>query len=398
MGFGNRFNCNKRFGFKLMRRYLFLLTVFVVFYVEQLVAAGVRVKDISRIENVKQELLVGYGLVVGLDGTGDRPTSRRGAIFTVQSISNMLERFGITVPKDQIRTRNVAAVMVTARTPAFGRVGTRFDVTVSSLGDATSLEGGTLLLTPLTSADGTCYGVAQGPVSIGGYNIETTAGEKVRKNHALVGRVPNGGVLEKVPPGENFDISTPLRLILNEPDFVTATRVAEAINKAYGLDSTGVGLAKPINASVIEVRFPEFVKTIEDGVFFIASIETLRVRPDVEARVVINERTGTIVAGGNVKLSEVMISHGTLTIHIRRRPVISQPSAPFSSAGRTVVSYITETMVQEAEAKTAVVKETATVSDLAQALNELGLKPRDIIAIFQAIKEAGALNARLIIM
>jgi len=390
MGDWNRINSIKYYGAGL--RVLFVLLIIV-----SIVLSQVRIKDITRVENAKQEVLIGYGLVVGLDGTGDRPASRRGAIFTVQSISNMLERFGINVPKEQLRTRNVAAVMVTAKTPAFGRVGSRFDVVVSSLGDAKSLEGGTLLLTPLMGPDGMYYGVAQGPVSIGGYNIETTAGEKVRKNHALVGRVPNGGILEKAPGGQDFDLSVPLRLILNNPDFITATRIADAINKLYNRES-GVTLAKAINANVVEVKYPDFVKNVEDGVTFIASIETLTVRPDVEARVVINERTGTIVAGGNVKLSEVLVSHGSLTIHVRRRPVISQPSAPFSSAGQTVVTYITETTIQETEAKTAVVRETTTVADLAQALNELGLKPRDIIAIFQAIKEAGALNARLIIM
>ncbi|MBO8130523.1 MAG: flagellar basal body P-ring protein FlgI [Candidatus Marinimicrobia bacterium] len=390
MGDWNRINSIKYYGAGL--RVLFVLLIIVSNVLSQ-----VRIKDITRVENAKQEILIGYGLVVGLDGTGDRPASRRGAIFTVQSISNMLERFGINVPKEQLRTRNVAAVMVTAKTPAFGRVGSRFDVVVSSLGDAKSLEGGTLLLTPLMGPDGMYYGVAQGPVSIGGYNIETTAGEKVRKNHALVGRVPNGGILEKAPEGQDFDLSVPLRLILNNPDFITATRIADAINKLYNRES-GVTLAKAINANVVEVKYPDFVKNVEDGVTFIASIETLTVRPDVEARVVINERTGTIVAGGNVKLSEVLVSHGSLTIHVRRRPVISQPSAPFSSAGQTVVTYITETTIQETEAKTAVVRETTTVADLAQALNELGLKPRDIIAIFQAIKEAGALNARLIIM
>jgi len=390
MGDWNRINSIKYYGAGL--RVLFVLLIIVSNVLSQ-----VRIKDITRVENAKQEVLIGYGLVVGLDGTGDRPASRRGAIFTVQSISNMLERFGINVPKEQLRTRNVAAVMVTAKTPAFGRVGSRFDVVVSSLGDAKSLEGGTLLLTPLMGPDGMYYGVAQGPVSIGGYNIETTAGEKVRKNHALVGRVPNGGILEKAPEGQDFDLSVPLRLILNNPDFITATRIADAINKLYNRES-GVTLAKAINANVVEVKYPDFVKNVEDGVTFIASIETLTVRPDVEARVVINERTGTIVAGGNVKLSEVLVSHGSLTIHVRRRPVISQPSAPFSSAGQTVVTYITETTIQETEAKTAVVRETTTVADLAQALNELGLKPRDIIAIFQAIKEAGALNARLIIM
>ena len=385
--------------------FLYKMRIFCALMITiSLLTAEVRLKDVITIENAYQESLVGYGLVVGLNGTGDRPVGNRGAVFTVQTISNMLERFGITIPREQLRTRNVAAVMVTAKTPAFGRVGSQFDVTVSSLGDATSLEGGVLLMTPLLSSDGTYYGQAQGPVSIGGYNIETEAGEKLRKNHALVGRVPNGATLEKAILNQVFDFSQPVRLLLNEPDFVTASRIADEINLMYSVPNaspqggTPNWLAKPVNAAVVELMFPDTITTQEEAVFFIASIETLRVQPDVEARVVINERTGTVVAGGNVKINEVMISHGSLTIHIKRKPIISQPVAPFSNAGQTVVEYVTETQAEETEAKAAVIPSNTTVSDLAVALNELGLKPRDIIAIFQAIKQAGALNAKLIIM
>ncbi len=366
-----------------------------------LYSAEVRIKDIVTIENAFQEPLVGYGLVTGLSGTGDRASSSRGAVFTVQSISNMLDRFGISINKEQLRTRNVAAVMVTAKTPAFGRVGSHFDVIVSSLGDATSLEGGVLLTTPLLSSSGTYYGQAQGPVSIGGYNIETDAGEKTRKNHALVGRVPNGAIMKRASANQEFELKQPIRFLLIEPDFVTASRIAEAINTWYrGINEEGRDktTARSINAGVVELTFPGSIKTQEEAVLFIASAETLMVQPDVEARVVINERTGTIVAGGNVKIGEVMISHGNLTIHIKRTPIISQPVAPFSNAGQTVVEYKTETTVRESEAKTAVIKPTTTVSELASALNELGVRPRDIIAIFQAIKEAGALSAKLIIM
>lgn len=369
------------------------------------ILGAVRVKDIATIENAKQLPLVGYGLVVGLDGSGDRSTSSRGAIFTVQTISNMLERFGITVSKDQLRTRNVAAVMVTANTPVFGREGTSFDVTVSSLGDATSLEGGILLLTPLTTGDGTYYAHAQGPVTIGGYNVQTGAGEKIRKNHALVGRVPNGAVLETALPNQDLNLDQPIRLLLREADFVTAVRIAEEINLSYGnlqVNSTGLAelskLARPRSASVVEVTLPETVTTQDEAVFFIAQVETLLVEPDIEARVVINERTGTVVAGGKVVISEVMISHGSLTIHTQQRPVISQPNAPFSNAGETVVVPVTTTTVTEEEATVSVIPEKTTVNGLAAALNELGVKPRDTIAIFQAIKKAGALNARLIIM
>ncbi len=367
----------------------------ISFLLLQIAFSQVRIKDIVTFENANQESVVGYGLVTGLDGTGDRASRSFGAVFTVQSISNMLERFGITVDKAHLRTRNVAAVMVTAMKPAFGRIGSKFDVLVSSLGDATSLEGGVLLMTPLVGNDGVYYGNAQGPISIGGYNIETTAGEKVKKNHALVGRVPNGGSLMKISETEKFDPSQPIRLLLNNADFVTVSRISESINN---VSVSGIPLAKPVNAGVVEINMPANIQTQEDAIFFIASIETLQVVPDIEARVVINERTGTVVAGGNVKINEVMISHGSLTIQIKRTPIISQPSAPFTSTGQTIVEYVTQTQVQEQEAKAAVIKPTTSVRDLAAAMNELSLKPRDIIAIFQSIKEAGALNAKLVII
>ena len=363
-----------------------------------------RIKDIARVENAYQVDLVGYGLVIGLNGTGDRASRSQGAVFTVQSVANMLERFGITVDQNQLRTRNAAAVMVTTQTPAFGRIGTRFDATVSSLGDASSLEGGILVMTPLLSRDGTYYASVQGPVTVGGYNIETMAGEMSRKNHAQVGRVPGGAILEIPARGQVFDLNQPVRYILNEPDFVTASRISDRINQTIGelnaliSNTPETWIARPLNAGVVEVSLPDSITRQEEAVFFLASIETLFVETDIDARVVINERTGTIVAGGNVRINEVMISHGSLTIHIRRTPVISQPTAPFSNAGRTVVEYMTETTIQESQGNAAVLPNTTTVNELAAGLNELGLRPRDIIAIFQAIKQAGALNAKLIIM
>ncbi len=360
--------------------------------------AEVRIKDIATVGNSNQISLIGYGLVVGLNGTGDRPSGRRGAIFTVQTISNMLERFGITVSKEELRTRNVAAVMVTARIDPFLSKGMQFDVTVSSLGDATSLEGGVLLMTPLRDPSGRNYGLAQGPISVGGFNIETTAGERLRKNHALVGRVPSGGVLTEALPGNGIDPSKPLQLYLLDPDFVTARRIAAVRNSYFGSGENGGenAVARPLSPSLVQLQVPDSLSSQDKIVRFVAAIETLLVQPDVEALVVINERTGTIVAGGNVRIGEVMISHGNLTIHTRSRPVISQPNA-FSNTGRTVVAQVTETQVQESPTQTAVISETTTVSELATALNALGLKPRDIIAIFQAIKQAGALRAKLII-
>ena len=356
----------------------------------------VRLKDIIQIENESNESLIGYGLVIGLGGTGDRSSGMRGAIFTVQTISNMLERFGITIPKKELRTRNVAAVMVTGKTPTYGRIGTSFDIVISSLGDATSLEGGVLLMTPLISSNGIKWGTAQGPVSVGGYNIETEAGERLRKNHAQVGRIPGGAQLTKEITDQGMEVDQPLRLLLHSPDYTTATQISKKINEKFNGYSEGK-IAQPINAALIEITYPDFVSSQGDISFFIAAIETLMVATDIEARVVINERTGTVVAGGNVIISEVLISHGDLTIHTQMRPVISQPS-PLSEEGETVVEKVTKTTAEEAERKTGVIPTTTSVHDLAAALNEMGLKPRDIIAIFQAVKQAGALNAKLIIM
>lgn len=378
------------------RPILFIVIVILLTTLAVPSAAQVRIKDITSVENANQTSLIGYGLVVGLDGSGDRSGSRRGAVFTVQTITNMLERFGITVPREQLRTRNAAAVMVTSKLPAFSRRGSQFDVTVASLGDASSLEGGVLLMTPLRDPSGIDYAMAQGPISVGGYNIETQGGEKLRKNHALVGRIPAGGYLVNDPPNQNFDLRTPVGLHLLKPDYATAMQIALAINDHFNTDSLKQNYAQPTGPGLVELNFPDSARTQAQAVSFIARVETLLVTPDTDARVVINERTGTIVAGGNVTISEVLISHGNLTIHTRSTPIISQPQ-PFSQGGQTVVTPVTDTQVRETDAKTAVLQNTTTVTELATAMNTLGLKPRDIIAIFQSIKEAGALNAKLII-
>jgi flagellar P-ring protein precursor FlgI len=350
-----------------------------------------RIKDIATFQGMAAQHLIGYGLVIGLDGTGDRSSGASGAIFTVQSVTNMLQKFGITVPAEKIRLRNVAAVMVTSRLDPFLNVGSKIDVTVSSLGDAKSLEGGVLLEAPLFDSNGELYALAQGPVSIGGFNIETNEGEKVRQNYALVGRVPNGAIIQTSIPS-NFRTNSPLGIQLQKPDFTTAVRVAEQINSYFGRN-----LASPKDAATIAVQWPDYIQDDGEMVRFIAEVETLKVKQDRIAKVVINERTGTIVAGGNVRISEVMVSHGNLIIRTQRVPVISQP-APFSRRGRTVVEGVTETTIQADDARTVIIKNTVSVSDISSALNQLGVKPRDIIAIFQAIKEAGALQAELVIM
>lgn len=350
-------------------------------------AASVRVKDLATVEGVREVPLVGYGLVVGLDGTGDG----RNSMITVRSVRNMLLRFNIEVPQERLVVRNVAAVMVTASLPPFARAGTRIDVTVSSMGDARSLEGGTLLLTPLTDREGTVYGVAQGAVSIGGFNVETIGGERYRKNYAVVGRVPLGLLIERdapttLPQGDN------LTLTLKEPDFTSALRIAAAIDSALGQK-----LAKPLNASTIAVTVPDQFQQSDGMVRLLATIEALEVSPDQVARVVINERTGTVVVGKDVRVAEAIVSHGNLTIQVRAIPVISQPAA--FSQGRTVVVPQTMTTVNEnGKGGLMVMEGGATVSDLAQALNTLKVTPRDMISIFQALKQAGALRADLVIM
>ena len=363
------------------------ILVFIVLLFPRWASAQVRVKDIARIQGLQDTPLIGYGLVIGLDGTGDR----RGSVFTVQSVGNMLMRFGITVPQDKVRLRNAAAVMVTGEIPPFVSKGERIDVVVSSLGDARSLERGTLLLTPLLGKDGTVYAYAQGSVSIGGFNIEAQGGERVRRNYTLVGRVPNGAIVEQEPPS-SFGADGRLAILLGGPDFTSAVRLAEAVNGAF---EGPIAFAKDAGTVLIEV--PSDWKATDRLAKFIASVEVLEIEPDGVARVVINERTGTIVVGEHVRLSAAAVSHENLTIQIQATPVISQP-LPFSR-GETVVVPETEVTVTENErAKMSVIPSTANVGDLAKALNALQVTPRDIIAIFQALKEAGALQAELVIM
>ena len=352
----------------------------------------VRIKDITTYRNLQHIALVGYGLVIGLNGTGDRAIGRRGTVFTVQSIANMLEEFGITVNSDNLRTRNVAAVMVTATTPPFGKPGTQFDVNVASLGDATSLENGVLLMSPLRDARGQYYATAQGPLSVGGYNITTLGGERLRQNYTLVGRVPGGAVLERAIAGAIPTVDLPIELLIKEPSYTTATRIANVIN---AINPAPEPLAQTLDASLVQVAYPANLTETWELVQFIASIETLQVLKDIEARVVINERTGTVVAGGSVTIGSVMVSHGSLQIHTTTMPFVVQPNA--FAQGRTISVPVSRTTVIEQEGQ-ATVLSAATVAELAVALNAMGFKPRDIIAVFQAIKEAGALNARLIIM
>ncbi len=344
--------------------------------------SGTRIKDIATIAGVGQHRLIGYGLIVGLDNTGDGMRST----FTVQSLANMLEQFGVTVSPTELRVTNVAAVVVTASLPAFVKVGSTLDVTVSSIGDAKSLGGGTLLLTPLQGLDGQIYAVAQGPVSIGGYNV-AAGGERIRKNHPAVGRVPGGASVVRAVPDELPTVG--LCLSLNLPDFTTASRIAAAINAELGRDA-----ARALDAASVSVQVPQMDEF--ELVRLITRLESLPVRPDAAARVVINERTGTVVIGHNVRLLPAAVSHGSLEVQIREWPVIAQP-APLS-AGETVVVPDTRVRAKEETGRLFEIPPQNTVGDLVTALNALGVSPRDLVAILQALKEAGALQGHLAIM
>jgi flagellar P-ring protein precursor FlgI len=347
---------------------------------------GVRIKDIATIQGARNNQLVGYGLVVGLDDTGDNVR------FSRQSMASFLSRMGLSVNSTDVRTNNVAAVVVTAELPPFAREGTRIDVTVSCVGDAESLQGGTLLLTPLRGADSEVYATAQGSVSIGGFNFRTGVGDRTQRNHPTVGRIPSGGIIEREVRSP-FIHEKHLYLLLRTPDFTTAHNLMTAINDYYG-DHT---VAQALDPGTVDVNLAAFFAFEPDPVAIIAEIENLRVFSDTPARVVINERTGTVVAGQTVRISTVAISHAGVSVEITSTPVISQP-APFSE-GETVVTQDQELLVTEEESGLKVVEEGATIADLVKGLNDFGVtKPRDVIAIFQALKEAGALNAELVIM
>ncbi len=344
---------------------------------------SVRIKDIARIRGVRDNQLIGTGLVVGLQGTGDGS----GTIANVQMVANMLRQFNITVSPEQMRVKNVAAVAVTADLPAFARSGDKLDVVVSSLGDAKSLQGGMLLFTPLRGADGKVYALAQGPLSIGGFSAGSR-GTSVQKNFTTVGRVPGGATVEQEVPTSLGDGNT-LTMVLARPDFTTAARLAEVVNRVFTPQT-----ARALDQSAVEIAVPAAYR--QNLVEFIANLEGLPVRPDAVARVVVNERTGTIVVGHQVRISTVAVSHGNLSIKIASADTVSQP--PPLSGGGTVVTPRAEVGVQEPSAEMVVLQSGSSVNDLVRALNAVGATPRDIIAVLQAIKEVGALQGQLEIM
>ena len=346
-------------------------------------AGAVRIKDIADIKGVRGNQLVGYGLVVGLEGTGDTDDS----LFTIQSLASLLEKMGVTVqPADIEDVENVAAVMVTTDLPAFATLGSRIDVLVSSIGDAENLQGGTLLFTPLKAADGRVYAVAQGPVSTGGFAVSGNSGDQVQKNFPTVGRVVGGALVEK-EIHSNFNQKDSLTLALHKADFTTATRVAQAINRAFYSQ-----LAQTENGGSIQVKVPDNYrgKTVQ----FVTMIESLGVTPDMVSKIVVNERTGTVIMGENVRISTIAIAHGNLSIQIDESQNVSQP-LPFSRGGETVVTPESDILVKEGKNPLFLVESGVSIREVVKALNVLGVTPRDLIAIFQALKAAGALQAEL---
>jgi flagellar P-ring protein precursor FlgI len=338
-----------------------------------------RIKDIANINGVRPNILIGYGLVVGLKGTGDKTTT----IFTNQTLSNMLEKMGVIINPAITKVSNVAGAIVTAEMPPFSRAGNRLDVTVSSLGDATSLEGGVLLMTPLKGGDGRSYAVAQGPLLLGGFQAGGQ-GASVQKNHPTVGRIPNGAIVEQEI---NYDgpEGDALKIALKRPDFTNARRVVDRINGLYP------GIATAQDGGTIIVNIPERMK--HDPVKFLSIIEGLDINPDNYAKIVVDEKTGTIVIGEDVRIATVAISHGNVSVQIKEDQKVSQP-LPYSQ-GKTVVTPDTQVRVEEEKGHFVYMEKGPSIKELVDALNAVGLSARDVITILRTIKAAGALQAEL---
>jgi len=385
-----------------LMRSICLITLMLLFICTDVFAA--RIKDVASIQGVRTNQLVGYGLVVGLNGTGDKS----GTGFTIQSLGNMIERLGVHVDKSSISVKNVAAVMVTATVPPFARTGNKIDVVISSIGDAKSLQGGTLLLTPLLGVDRKVYALSQGALSVGGFAAGGGGGGGVTKNHPTVGRISRGATVEREIP-MSVQGKDELIIALSNPDFTTATRVRRVINRKFGQS-----LAKTIDSGTVKVEVPE--KFRQQVVEVVATLENLQITPDSVAKVIMNEKTGTVVVGENVRISTVAVAHGNLSIVIKEQTSVSQP-APFAPeppkgteieqletedgpivvapGGHTVVVTDSDLVVEEEQNQLLLIPGGSTIGELVRALNAIGVTPRDLITIFQAIKAAGALHAEL---
>ncbi|HHM05977.1 MAG TPA: flagellar basal body P-ring protein FlgI [Gammaproteobacteria bacterium] len=349
-------------------------------------AQAERIKDLATIAGVRSNPLVGYGLVVGLDGSGDQTTQ---APFTVQSFKNMLARFGIVLPSGvKPQLKNVAAVSVQAELPAFAKPGQTIDITVASLANAKSLRGGTLLMTPLKGADGRVYAVAQGNLVVGGFGGQGSDGSKITVNVPSSGRIPNGATVERPAPtvlgGEDF-----VTINLHRPDFTTVKRVVDAIN-----DAMGMGTAQAVDGASVRVHAP---RDVSQRVAYVSVLENLTLEPgEAAARVIINARTGTVVIGRHVRVSAAAVAHGSLTVTIKERAGVSQP-APFSG-GRTVVVPDSQVEVSQEDSRMFLFQPGVSLDEIVRAVNQVGAAPGDLVAILEALREAGALRAQLIVI
>jgi flagellar P-ring protein precursor FlgI len=350
-------------------------------------AQAERVKDLASIAGLRSNQLVGYGLVVGLDGTGDQTSQTP---FTVQSIINMLQNFGITVPSNvNPQLKNVAAVMVTASLQPFAKPGQHMDITVSSIGNAKSLRGGTLLMTPLRGANGQVYAMAQGNLVVGGYGAQGASGSSTQVNTLTDGLIPGGATVERSVPTA-FDQGDSITLNLQSPDFTTAARLTQAINQTFG-----AGTAQAVDAASVQVRVPQ---AASDRVDFVSALESLEVEPGAApARVVVNARTGTVIIGSDVRVLPAAVAHGNLTVTISEQPQVSQP-LPFSRGGQTAVVSRSDVKAKQEKAHAFVFRPGVSLDSIVQAINRVGATPDDLVAILEALKKAGALRARLVVI
>jgi flagellar P-ring protein precursor FlgI len=345
--------------------------------------ATARIKDLASVQGVRDNQLVGYGLVVGLAGTGDRQQT----VFSVQALTNVLQRMGVTVPPGAITVKNTASVLVTATLPPFAQSGQKLDIDVAAIGDASNLQGGLLILTPLKAANGVIYALAQGSVVTGGF-VAGRGGNSTTVNHPTVGRIVDGAIVERAPP--SVAPTTVLNLQIRRPDFMTASRMASAINEKFNNEQ----LAHAMNSGLVAVQIPDSYK--EKSVEFIATVEALPVEADQQAKIAINERTGTVVFGGDIHIGPASILHGNLTVNIQTTYDVSQP-APFSTGTTQVIPQVNVQATPD-KARDIVLKNGATVDELVRSLSAIGSTPRDIIDILESLKVAGALDAQIEIL
>ena len=364
-----------------MRKLVLIIALLLTLGIAELGQCA-RLKDIADVEGVRGNQLLGYGIVVGLNGTGDGKVD-----FTLKSMSNMLEKMGIRTDPILIKVKNVASVMVTSELPPFARPGSKVNITISSMGDAKSLQGGILLITPLKGADGNTYAVAQGPIDLGGFAV-SEGGDSAQKNHPTVGTIPQGASVERAIPFDLFQ-SNKIRIVLRSPDFTTMTRVVAALNRRIGKPA-----AVAIDSAAVEV--PIDPEARGNPVGLIAALEQVEIEHDLGARIIVNERTGTIIMGEKVTINKVALAHGNLNISIRTENEIVQPNA--LAGGQTAEVSNVDINVGEEVQSLRIVGGEVTLGDLVKALNAIGATPRDLIAIFTALKAAGALNAELVVM